>query len=444
MSRRLLVVTEAMLCRLAHGWAPEELARRVESHFPTARGLDGKAVTKWERRFQTPRDDYAEALCQELDASTLGQLGLGRTLEAQAYWRLATREERDADVRRRQLLEDSLVMTGAVVLFPVDQLTKWANFYGQMQRIDPQLLGELEHLSTQIARKYAAGETATALPAARAQAYAVIQLLDGASMTPTQRLRLGSIGADAAAMQGVLELNMGNPDQARDSFDLALDLAHEARDARLEALIIATETWLWSPGSLDARATGTPQQAVDALAHACTLGQHAPAPAQVWLHAFRARDLAVAQDGKSTARALAVAQDILARLDPDGPGWGFFSAHGELAGFDGGRIHAIEGYARLGLGQHADAVSTLRQALDDPTMPTIKRCIIGDRLVKAWVGTGQPEPACAAGIAALDQATAAGFTLTVEQVRDIRATFPDNWEGLACVRELDERLRALA
>jgi hypothetical protein len=245
-------------------------------------------------------------------------------------------------------------------------------------------------------------------------------------------------------VQGVLELNMGNPDQARNSFDLALDLAHEAHDARLEALVIATETWLWSPGSLDARATGSPQQAVDALAHACTLGQHAPAPAQVWLHAFRARDLAVARDGKRAARALAVAQDILARIDPDGPGWGFFSTHGELTGFDGGRIHAIEGDARLLLGQHADAVSMLRQALDDPTMPTIKRCIIGDRLVKAWTGAGQPEPACAAGITALDQAATTGFTSTIEQVRDIRATFPDDWAGLACVRELDERLRALA
>jgi hypothetical protein len=189
MSRRLLVVTEAMLRRLAYGWPPEELARRVEAHFPTARGLEGKAVTKWERRFQTPRDDYAEALCQELDASTLDQLGLGRTLQAQAYWRLATREERDADVRRRQLLEDSLLAAGAVVLLPVDQLTKWANFYGQMQHIDPRLLSELEHLSIQIARNYATGKTATALPAARAQAYAVTQLLDQASMTSTQRLR---------------------------------------------------------------------------------------------------------------------------------------------------------------------------------------------------------------------------------------------------------------
>jgi tetratricopeptide (TPR) repeat protein len=383
-------------------------------------------------------------LCQELGASTLDQLGLGRTLEAQAYWRLATADERDADVRRRRLLEDSLIMTGAVVLFPVDQLTKWANFYGQMQRVDPRLLGELEHLSTQIARKYAAGEAETALPAARAQAYAVTQLLDRASMTPTQRDRLRSIGADAAAMQGVLELNMGNPDQARDSFDLALDLAPSAHDARLEALVTAAETWLWSPGSLGARATGSPQQAVAAMEHACALGRHAPAPAQVWLHAFRARDLAVARDATGSARAREQALWAVGGIDPaDDPAWGFFSTHGELAGFEGARIHGIDGERLQLLGQYADAISPLQQAIDASQMP-IKQSRVRRVLMAAWTGAGEPEPACAAGIATLDQAVAAGFTLKIEGVRDIRVTFPDDWAGLACVRELDERLRALA
>ncbi|MGH8897374.1 MAG: hypothetical protein ACRDZ4_10220, partial [Egibacteraceae bacterium] len=173
MSRHLVVVTEAMLRRLGKGWHPEELARRVEAHFPKDRGLDGKAVGKWERRFQVPREDYAKVLCDELGAASLEVLGIGRGLESQAYWRPATRAEKDAEVRRRKLLEDSLVAAGAVIVLPVDRLTKWANWYGQARRVDPRLLGELEGLSTQIAQKYAAGETATALPAARAQVFAV-------------------------------------------------------------------------------------------------------------------------------------------------------------------------------------------------------------------------------------------------------------------------------
>ncbi|MGH8909632.1 MAG: helix-turn-helix domain-containing protein [Egibacteraceae bacterium] len=445
MSRHLIVVTEAMLRRLAKGWRVDQLAERVEAHFPTARGLDGKAVGKWERRFRVPREDYADALCEELDAAALELLGIGRSLEAQAYWRLATAVERDADVRRRELLKDGFALAGAVALLPVDRLTKWANFYGQAQRVDAGLLGELEGLSTQIAQKYAAGETATALPAARAQAYAVTQLLDRAVMTCAQRDRLGSIGADAAAMQGVLALNMGLPDEAASSMTAALDLARTACDPRLEALVTATETWLWSPGSLGvARATRDPQQAVSAMAHACALGRHAPPPALVWLHAFHGRDLAAAGDATGSARAHGRAMAALDGVAPDESGWGFFSLYGELGGFADGRIHASEGDARLRLGQHADAIDPLQRALEHATMPPIKRGIIGERLVEAWTGAGEPEPACAAGISCLDQADATGFALGVEKVRDVRATFPKDWADLACVQELDARLRALA
>jgi tetratricopeptide (TPR) repeat protein len=444
MRPHLTVVTEAMLRRLGKGWSPEQLAEHVQHHFPRDRGLDGKAVGKWERRFQVPREDYANALCEELDAPSLEQLGIGRTLEAQAYWRPATKAEKDTEVRRRKLLEDALVATGAVIVLPVDRLTKWANWYGQMRHIDPTLLNELQTLSTQIAQQYAAGKTATALPAAKAQVFAVTQLLDRAVMTPAQRDRLRSIGADAAAMEGVLALNMGDPDEARAAFDLALDLVREAHDPRLEALVMAAETWLWSPGSLGARATGDPRKAVTAMEHACALGQHAPAPAQVWLHGFHARDLAFAQNAKDAARALALSQDILEGLDQQDPGWGFFSTQGELAGFDGAFIHVQDGDAHLGLGHHADAVGPLQQALNHATTPPIKHSIIGERLIKAWAGAGEPEPACAAGIVCLDQADTRGFTLGVEKVRDVRKTFPSDWSHLDCVRELDDRLRALA
>ncbi|MGH8903496.1 MAG: hypothetical protein ACRDYA_17950 [Egibacteraceae bacterium] len=346
-------------------------------------------------------------------------------------------------MRRRKLLEDSLAAMGAVIVLPVDRLTKWANWYGQARRVDPRLLGELQALSTQIAQQYAAGATATAMPAAKAQVYAVTQLLDRAVMTSAQRDRLASIGADAAAMEGVLALNMGQPDEARDAFDLALSLARDAHDPRLEALVTAAETLLSSPAELGARATGDQRQAVTAMAHACALGRHAPAPNQVWLHAFHARDLAAAGDAAGSAQTRDRAITILHGVDQDGPGWGFFSTHGELAGFDGSRIHAFEGDARLSLGHHADAVGPLQQAIDTTYMP-IKQPSLRCRLMAAWAGAGEPEPACQAGMTCLDQASAAGLTLRVDLVRDVRETFPPGWSELDCVRELDDRLRALA
>ncbi|MGH8906202.1 MAG: hypothetical protein ACRD0K_06745 [Egibacteraceae bacterium] len=443
MSRHLIVVTEAMLRRLTQGWRTDELAERVEACFPTDRGLDGKAVGKWERRFRVPREDYAEALCQQLDAPAVELLGIGRSLAAQAYWRLATPGERDADVRRRQLLADGIALAGAVVLLPVDHLTKWANWYGQTSRVDAGLLGELEELSTQIAQRYAAGETATALPAARAHAYAVTRLLERASMTPGQRDRLSSIGADAAAMQGVLALGMRLPGEAADAFALALNLARAPRDARLEALVAAAQTWLSSPGSLGARPTGDPQQAVAAWEHACGLGRCAPAPARVWLHAFHARHLTGVGDADGYDRALTRAEGSLGAIDLGDPGWGFFSGHGELGGFERGRIHAFRADRGLVRGRPADAVGPLQQAIAAAYMP-IKRAMCLVDLTAVWTRAGEPEAACAAANDVIDEATATGFTENVKHVRDVRVGFPPGWSELSYVRELDERLRAIA
>ncbi|MGH8887611.1 MAG: hypothetical protein ACRDYX_21065, partial [Egibacteraceae bacterium] len=175
---------------------------------------------------------------------------------------------------------------------------------------------------------------------------------------------------------------------------------------------------------------------------ACALGRHAPAPAQAWLHAYHAWHLAAAGDEGAWARTLASAQDTVDGIDPDEHGWGFFSTHGEFAGFDGGRIQAFEGDTRLLLGRHADAVGPLQQAIDTAYMP-LKQTILRRSLMGAWAGAGEPEPACAAGIACLGQADTAGLTLHVELVRDVRETFPAGWSDLDCVRELDDRLRAL-
>lgn len=44
----------------------------------------------------------------------------------------------------------------------------------------------------------------------------------------------------------------------------------------------------------------------------------------------------------------------------------------------------------------------------------------------------------------VDLALEAGYVMGVERVRGVRARFPEPWAYLACVRELDERLRSPA
>jgi hypothetical protein len=57
---------------------------------------------------------------------------------------------------------------------------------------------------------------------------------------------------------------------------------------------------------------------------------------------------------------------------------------------------------------------------------------------------GEAEQACQDLQQALDLALDAGYGMGVERIRRVRARFPKPWDDLACVRKLDERLRAAA
>ncbi|MGH8904048.1 MAG: hypothetical protein ACRDYA_20810, partial [Egibacteraceae bacterium] len=54
---------------------------------------------------------------------------------------------------------------------------------------------------------------------------------------------------------------------------------------------------------------------------------------------------------------------------------------------------------------------------------------------------GDPEPACGAAVRSLGASQAVGYRVGVERVRRVRGAMPPEWAPLACVRELDERLR---
>ncbi|MGH8903690.1 MAG: hypothetical protein ACRDYA_18965 [Egibacteraceae bacterium] len=57
---------------------------------------------------------------------------------------------------------------------------------------------------------------------------------------------------------------------------------------------------------------------------------------------------------------------------------------------------------------------------------------------------GNPEPACDAAVRSLGASQTAGYRVGVERVRRVRDAMPPEWTPLACVRELDERLRIIA
>jgi hypothetical protein len=52
-----------------------------------------------------------------------------------------------------------------------------------------------------------------------------------------------------------------------------------------------------------------------------------------------------------------------------------------------------------------------------------------------------PEGVCQALGDALRLTVASGYVTEIQRIWGVRARFPESWAGLACVVELDERLR---
>ncbi|MGH8931400.1 MAG: hypothetical protein ACRDZO_12430 [Egibacteraceae bacterium] len=183
-------MTEMRVRREVNEWTRQEVADLVARTFPAP----------------------PTALCVVFGgASSIAALGLGDTLDAHAWWTWATETERQAEVRRRQLVRDGLTLSAAALL-PVDPLGKWSNWFGGRLQVDHGMLGELETLSTRIAQRYATVGAAGSLPAARSLAQSGVRLLRRESMSSRDRQRLASIAADASAMaevDGVLERASG-------------------------------------------------------------------------------------------------------------------------------------------------------------------------------------------------------------------------------------------
>ncbi|MGH8901853.1 MAG: hypothetical protein ACRDYA_09250, partial [Egibacteraceae bacterium] len=282
--------------------------------------------------------------------------------------------------------------------------------------------------------RYLASPAGDAGPAALAHARSLAKLLAGARMTDASRTRLAGIASDAAALVGHTHLSDGRVAQAGQWYGDAVALAREAGDRRLEALAMAaTETYPnCHPGSGDRLAAS--RAAVD-------LGRFLPAAGRAYVNGYLSWELSAAPDDAGSGRALEQALDAAARAGREDPGWGYWSQHGQLSGWDGPRAQVFTGLRSLYLGRHREAVPVLEGALDTTVAPG-RRVFLRADLMRAWTGVADPERACAEGMAALAEAQARDLRGVSDEVREVRATFPPGWDALACVVELDERLAA--
>ncbi|MGH8907344.1 MAG: hypothetical protein ACRD0K_12660 [Egibacteraceae bacterium] len=441
--------TELWLRRLADRRTRQEFIAWLLDGCDQPADLTGETVYEWETRAHAPSEFYARLLRARLGVASIAQLGLGHGPGAGAHWTWATKPERTHEVDRRRLLGLIGVAIGAHAgaLLPVGPLTQAAQLLAGRGRL---AVGDLDHaewVATHLAAAYTHRPSGEVIRAAVAHARTLAALLRQASLTPDARTRLAAVASDAASLAGYSALNAGGVAQADMWFARAVSLAREAADPRLEAVALVSQAVL--PGlsaCIPIPGGGRRPDPLPALAIATSVAGRLPPEARAWVHGYASRELARGGDEAGSGRALDAAAAAVAAVaavavvDDDGPGWGWWSAHGHLGGWDGPRIQVFTAARSLVLGRHAEAASLFEQGVGGLVAP-VRQMTSHKELAVCWAGIGEPERACASSATGLEIADAHGLGAQVDQLEHVRATFPPAWDHLDCVAGLDERLR---
>jgi hypothetical protein len=127
------------------------------------------------------------------------------------------------------------------------------------------------------------------------------------------------------------------------------------------------------------------------------------------------------------------------RLADDGQG--FYSLRGLYAGYD--ELQLAGWFARIlaHLKRTDEALAAFGRSLAAPNVNMRSSTVLLGDVALAHTKGGNPEPACQAANRSLIASKAIGYTVGVDCIRSLRDMMPREWAPLACVRELDERLR---
>ncbi|MGH8903730.1 MAG: hypothetical protein ACRDYA_19165 [Egibacteraceae bacterium] len=436
MDDEVMVFTELWLRREVRGQTRNAFIEALNERCGKPTGLNEMTILGWETRAYEPRGRNARLLRVYHRVDSIAELGLGHDPGAAANWAWATEEERRRAVERRRALQ--VIGTGmTAALLPVGRLTQAAQLLGGRPRLDLAAIETAEGVATHLAISYLADPNAETVAAAVAHARTLTDRLRHASLTPEVRPRLAAVAADAASLVANAAVVTGQPSQAGWWCDRAVALAREAGDRRLESLtltaIIRTASAYTRPG------TGDRSGSLAALKAAASLDGHLPAAGRAYVNGLLARELAGEGDDLESGRALERTLAAITLVGREEPGWGWWSQHAQLSGWDGARARVYTGLRPLYLGRHREAVPLLESAVEGTSAPG-RRATLHQDLAYGWVGLDEPDRACAATMAAWDLASAHGLQLLLNEVRELRSSFPLGWASLGCVVELDERL----
>ncbi|MGH8930509.1 MAG: hypothetical protein ACRDZO_07710 [Egibacteraceae bacterium] len=434
-------VTKLQMIRLALGLTHRQMAARVANSCAAASTLKERTNMDYEQRLvDDPLEGYQAGYCACFGVDSIAILGLGIWPEAARNWTWMTPEDIVKEKYHRREALRRLGITGvagaAGMLLPVPHLVADGQDLEASRSISQADVDHAQEHATKLAIAYRTAPDAGAAWAAKAHAYTLLDILRSgrAKMGLEVKLRLTSVASDAASLAGYGDMNAGQHEAADRWFSSSLQLARDAGDRRLEGLALAASAWIpWSRPEQD-------RTAVLAALQAAAGFQSVLRPrGRAYVFSYLSRELAANGEDLSSGRFLEEARYAAGLVPLDEPGWGWWSEHGELGGWDGTRPQSFTASRLLRLGRPAEALDLYEEARSGFTLP-VRRIGLHANVMNACVALGDVERACESGIAALDESKAHGLVIWPEKFRASRRGFPAGADALPLVRELDERL----
>jgi transcriptional regulator with XRE-family HTH domain len=253
-----------------------------------------------------------------------------------------------------------------------------------------------------------------------------------ASVPEAARRSLAAAIAESSLLAGRIEFfDMQKPQEAQQSFVVALQAAQDAHDSLMGAAVLAHMAFIPAFSGDSRRA----EEARDKIRAARTFARRASAPPEMlaWLDAVEAEVETRFGDTRKALQLIRHAEEIYATEEPRQlPAWLDWFSPVRLAGFKGNTLLMDR--------QPGPARETLQRVLDQlPEDSAKQRSVILGDLAAVAVSENNPEEACRLSELALDQLARTWYATGMARVKAVRETI-SQWESLPCVHRLDERL----
>jgi len=345
------------------------------------------------------------------------------------------------DQLRRQILEQALKVT-SVALFTSHERVLSTELGERLTKVltSPSHIDEktLLYLEKRM-ETYWQNRNDVALPAWNLLPYVledlhkVTSLLEG-SLQPTTRTRLCSIAGIAAMLVGELYYDMRNYAQARVFQKIAIEAAHEANNAALEAVAWGRNSFAWTYD-------GKPDEARESIQQAHHLVWSVNGTVRSWLAAVEAEIQSNLGEREGCLSALNEAATIEDQKHHQRDCYWIHFDQALFAGYQGASFLKLSNLGHKDLVRPAQ--TALEDALDvlDPAMKRRQPTLLID-LAGTYAHQENIEQACAYAIQAINIATHIHSRVLYQRLLTLRSTL-DRWKETSYVQELDGSIEQL-